>query len=444
MESSDDFVFAPVAIGSGVADIIFVHGLTGDPLGTWTCPDSGEEDGDYWPKWLHKDVPGTNVYTLGYPTSLFAKWARKEMSLYERAKVTLEHLASYEIGKRPLGLITHSLGGLLAKQIVRTGLDGPDAGWKAIAKNIRLLAFLATPHTGSSLASTLELVLGRFSSDHVELLASGNSQLDELNAAYRSIASDLKIKTLAYYEKYKTRKVAIVVDKTSADPGVDGTVPIPVDADHISIAKPANRRSFVYASIRRHVKEIVEAVSGPVAATPMAQHERDHAKTQALMSTIIQSWLAAQMDPASATGAVDKLSDGVFQELSAARKNALAGRWEGLEKQAKGPAGKPIEYPVYLTIGLEGNVAKGQFRFVWSENNLVLVDETLPIEGGFFDRYLVLKFEDTVSGKLQFGTLLLELGDDGATLEGVDVGVGYTSGRIVMGEVTFRKQRSQT
>ncbi|WP_177234356.1 hypothetical protein [Bradyrhizobium sp. cf659] len=38
-------------------------------------------------------VPHLDFYTLGYPASLFAQWAKKEMDLYQRAKNVLETLA---------------------------------------------------------------------------------------------------------------------------------------------------------------------------------------------------------------------------------------------------------------------------------------------------------------------------------------------------------------
>jgi len=274
--------------------------------------------------------------------------------------------------------------------------------------------------------------------------------------AYRTTASNLRIKTLAYYEKYKTKSTAIVVDKTDADPGVMGTVPIPVDADHISISKPANRRSAVYLSVCRHVKEFVEQaqVSSPAIATERAHEslaaiateraDREHGQTQDHMKVVLQNWASRQMGFPSTPNIVDKLGVGVFDKLSDARKNVLVGKWEGLERQAAGPDGQPIEYPVYLTIRWQDRVAKGDFRFVWSKEGVVLVDETLPFEGGFVsDRFLLLNFEDPISGKIQFGSLLLELSDDGSTLKGVDVGVGYSSGRIVTGDVEFRKKKAE-
>jgi hypothetical protein len=434
---SEDFVFATIAATGGNVDVIFIHGLTGDPVATWTSSRSGEPEGDFWPKWLAKDVPGLNLYSLGYPASIFAKWAQKEMALHEQAIATLDVLAAYELGERPIALITHSLGGLLAKQLIRFGLEARDPGWNAIARSCRLVVFLGTPHTGSSLASILEFMTPRLVSDHVALLESGGHQLDDLNQAYRNIAQHHQIETVVYYEKHKTKNLAFVVEKRDADPGV-GSTPVPVQADHLSISKPTNRSHQVYLGVSRHLKKLAKEARPMTDTGPAKQAGRDYEVIQALQKVAVQGWLTDQLGGGG--GRIkEKIEAGVFDPLNNARKKALAGRWEGQEKQSVGPDGGPIEYPVFVDIAWDGNVAKGSFRFVWSRNGTAIVDETLPFEGGFLDRFLLLNFQDSVSGKIQFGSLFLELSEDGTTLRGVDVGVGYTTKKIVIGDLVMRK-----
>jgi hypothetical protein len=54
-------------------NVIFVHGLGGDPVETWCC--KGREDDDYfWPRWLAEDMKGLAVYSLGYPADK-ASWS---------------------------------------------------------------------------------------------------------------------------------------------------------------------------------------------------------------------------------------------------------------------------------------------------------------------------------------------------------------------------------
>jgi hypothetical protein len=276
---SENFAIPKIGGTGGLADLIFIHGLTGGLVTTWTGPGPGEKAGNFWPKWISEDFPSLNVYTLNYPTSLFEKWATKEMSLYDRAKATLDYLASFGFGKRPIGFITHSLGGLLAKQIIRTGIEASDKGWQAIAGNCRLVVFLATPHTGASLATAFTLVAPRLGSKYLHLLRSDSSELDQLNAAYRRLAVELNIKTAAYFETKRTKKVAIVVDRASADPGVVGTEIVGIEADHISICKPTDRTHEVYAGVHRHIAEFAANAAGqsvqtkPVIETPLQSQE---------------------------------------------------------------------------------------------------------------------------------------------------------------------------
>jgi hypothetical protein len=64
------------------------------------------------------------------------------------------------------------------------------------------------------------------------------------------------------------------------------------------------------------------------------------------------------------------------------------------------------------------------------------------VRTGFYDRFLLLNFEDAISGKVQFGSLLLELSADGTVLQGTEVGVGYTTKRVGTAEVMLRKKKS--
>jgi protein SERAC1 len=256
--------FATISANNGYADVIFVHGLTGDPIETWSSQNTGEEEGDYWPKWLVTDLPYLNYYTLGYPASFFAQWAKKEMNLYQRAKNVLETLAGYGFGNRPLVFICHSLGGLLVKQILRTALDSTDEAWHSVANNCCGIVFIATPHNGSSLANLLNAFSGCFSSTHVEKLKQDTSDLDELNASFRTFCRNRDIHVSAFYEMYKTHKLAIVVDERSADPGVNASIPVPIDADHLNICRPENRNSVLYLGIRRR---LVSLLSNPPAPT---------------------------------------------------------------------------------------------------------------------------------------------------------------------------------
>ncbi|AYM60889.1 hypothetical protein [Agrobacterium fabrum] len=127
--------FATISANGGTADVIFMHGLSGDPVDTWTSTGATEPEGAYWPHWLAADIPHLNLYTLGFTASVFAQWAKKKMNLYDRAKKFLEKLASYEFGARPMIFVCHSLGGLLVKQILRTAKESTDEDWRRVGES---------------------------------------------------------------------------------------------------------------------------------------------------------------------------------------------------------------------------------------------------------------------------------------------------------------------
>ena len=238
-------------------DVLFVHGLTGDPSRTWTVGSSKE----FWPNWLCTDQDRLSVYALGYPTNIIAKLAKGEMTLHERASNMLELLASKGIGKRPIVMICHSLGGILVKEMLRTSSESSDDGWRAIANKTRLVVFIATPHKGASLARVATTLLPRLASKSVELLSNDSGYLTSLNQSYRDIASRCDIATVSYYETHETKAGGLVVEEDSADPGVSGMRPIAVDADHVNICKPINRSSFVYCSVCRHIENVLTKTS---------------------------------------------------------------------------------------------------------------------------------------------------------------------------------------
>lgn len=59
----------------------------------------------------------------------------------EADNTALELLIANGLGKRPLGFITHSLGGLLTKQILRSCAESSQPDRQALLKQTKLVAF---------------------------------------------------------------------------------------------------------------------------------------------------------------------------------------------------------------------------------------------------------------------------------------------------------------
>jgi hypothetical protein len=229
-------------------DLVFVHGLDGDPFTTWNL--RGQPG---WSSWLVEDRADLNIWTLGYEIRSTA-WAGGTLPLSDRAINVLATLDSAGIGSRPLCFITHSMGGLLVKQLLRHAIEFAQE-YESIARQTRGVVFLATPHAGSDLASLVSYV--RFfmrPTVTITELESHAPALRELNLWYRNRSVSARIASKVFWETNTTRGFT-VVNATSADPGIAGVTPIPVEADHIGICKPVSRMDVQYSQVVKFLAE---------------------------------------------------------------------------------------------------------------------------------------------------------------------------------------------
>ncbi|WP_293073174.1 NB-ARC domain-containing protein [Okeania sp. SIO3B5] len=224
-----------------------------------------EENEKCWPYWLAKESLCQNIgiWSFGYEAEASA-WLGNSQTLFDQGKNLLDDLENEELGQRPLIFITHSLGGLVVKEMLRSGSDYPkDPSKKAIIQNTKGIVFLATPHTGSDLTKHPLVEIMRFLGREnitVKELESHSSQLRSLDKWYRQHVNSLGISTRAYYEGKNTQSKGIsvgkVVDPDSADPKIPDVQAIPaVDADHITIAKPTDIEDKVYKGVKVFIKK---------------------------------------------------------------------------------------------------------------------------------------------------------------------------------------------
>ncbi|MCC7249188.1 MAG: hypothetical protein IT473_11260, partial [Lysobacter sp.] len=292
------------------ADVVFVHGLMGDPFATWR---HGESDENSWPHWVAKAFPDVGVWSLGYPAALskWPRWVRQfgglfvqmqssrtgrghAMQLQRRAVNALDRLTQKGLGKRPLIFVCHSLGGLLVKQMLHAAMMSREPREKAIAEAVSDVMFLATPHHGADLADLAKglstLLQATVIAD--DLKAHG-AHLQELAEDYKTHAEGLGIQTHTYYEDIGVLgSDVLVVNSTSANPGI-GRRPVALDRDHGSICKPLERddpvcerlREILEASGKAKAAPALESIEGqivttrqpqPVQAPPLQVHVQVH------------------------------------------------------------------------------------------------------------------------------------------------------------------------
>lgn len=240
--------------GKPRANVIFVHGLGGHAYDTWRCT---PEEKSYWPLWLAEDVEGIAVYTLGYAAPP-SNWLGTSMPLQDRvSNVRTRLLAALGHEDVPITFVCHSLGGLIVKQLLLDLHQQKDRAPEAAAllNRVTQVVFMATPHTGSRKGTLLDrLSFVAWPTSIARVLVANDPTLRNINVSYRGLADERR-KVLQHRVFYETQSTVAggIVDEASADPGLPGEPPIPIDADHINIVKPLNRTALQYVVTRDFV-----------------------------------------------------------------------------------------------------------------------------------------------------------------------------------------------
>lgn len=239
--------------------VIFIHGLNGDYIKTWQSKTNPKE---CWLKWLSDDIDHLSVWSVKYDAS-FSDWTGHAMSLPDRSKNILARIVQEP--KLKIGviiLIGHSLGGLVIKQLLRNAESSGHVEENKLdfLNRLKGVGFLGTPHTGSDLEYFCELVpfLIRPSPSTLDLKRN-NPNLRDLNEWYRIFSSRKNVHNLILVETKSMKNLPLIVKPDSSDPGMLIT-PIPIDANHIDICKPIDRRSESYIHILDFISNIPETL----------------------------------------------------------------------------------------------------------------------------------------------------------------------------------------
>lgn len=312
-------------------NVIFVHGLGGDARGTWTfetkastpgplgrffgrAPSSGESH--FWPEWLAENMYGLAVWSLNYPSDP-KRW-KPGWAISQSAVAVLDALMVHRALRgngAPIVFICHSLGGLVIKKLIVTAnIDrGQEPKKGAFLDRVAGVAFLATPHGGSFLA-TLAREFHWVIFESLRDLDGNAPDLLHLASSYRSMIED-KGRRIAHRVYYEDEGVAgvKVVDGRSADPGLTGVRPVAILRDHFGICKLQKRDQIydgVLALLEKALeprpeltREIAEQTKDDTAAI-RTQQKGDSAKLAAVQKQLEQ--LAAAIDPALTQRAKEK------------------------------------------------------------------------------------------------------------------------------------------
>lgn len=229
--------------------------------GNDTCMKNAEHDQicrtQCWPKdWLPQDIPYLRILGVNYDTNL-SMWTPLcpieclKSTISERSNEYINKLLISDVGKRPITWVCHSMGGLLVKKILVEEWKNGDK--HNICKNTRSIIFYSTPHRGSHIAALTQTTqMFIWPSIEVQELRQESPNLLQLHKDFLEMLNDYPMEIVSFSETKSTLVTALklsfqFVTPDSADPGIGEFFQIP--QDHLTICKPANRRSFLYQKL---------------------------------------------------------------------------------------------------------------------------------------------------------------------------------------------------
>ena len=90
---------------------------------------------------------------MEYPAPL-SGWEGESLPLLHTITNMMNQLLVAGVGARPVVFVTHSMGGVLVKEMLaRAALEGPSGRHFSLLDNTRGVVFYATPHFGSNIAA---------------------------------------------------------------------------------------------------------------------------------------------------------------------------------------------------------------------------------------------------------------------------------------------------
>ncbi|KAF5667624.1 hypothetical protein FHETE_5682 [Fusarium heterosporum] len=235
-------------------DIVFVHGLKGDCLGTWKDRSTNEP----WPKTLlPQEIKAARILTYSYDATVTGKGSLPSQNRISNHASTL----------------------LSALATLRQNDDTqrPEKHLQDIFNFTRGVIFLGTPHFGSSLAKIGELVsqsVGKFkwtNSDIIQVLNRDSEVLARIQDSFKALliirGTDEfnMIEITCFYEELPTKRLGCIVPKHSAI--LPGYTSIGIERNHAEMTKfsQTDEPGFVAicGELKRWIKKIQQPENNP-------------------------------------------------------------------------------------------------------------------------------------------------------------------------------------
>ncbi|CRJ97941.1 hypothetical protein BN1723_017088, partial [Verticillium longisporum] len=240
-------------------DIIFIHGITGHPYKTFATNGASPI---YWPtQLLARDVPEARILSFGYDADV-AKFLGPvgQNDIREHAATLISDIATVRIedhvSRRPIILVVHSLGGLVAKKALCLSEQAAEQHQKQLHECVTAVAFLGTPHRGSDLAPfaagvarILKASNSRVNVDIIRLLQRDSEALADIEAAFGIWLrkNTARFQLTCFFEEREVVGVGMVVNKDSAK--ISGYPQLPVPTNHMDLVRFASTEDTGYRRV---------------------------------------------------------------------------------------------------------------------------------------------------------------------------------------------------
>lgn len=270
-----------------VVDIVFVHGLRGNPKTTWEGFDQETEEQVFWPKsLLPGSVKESRIFTFGYPTDFVTFYGINtepvtHTSIDHHSASLISQLGNFrretQKSTQPIIFVAHSLGGLVVANSLIAKYD-TDAQGQEVVDHTCGAIFLGTPFKGSEKAPWAELVRRS-----LKMFGDSNNQtikdLDKRSEKLRAISNDFHlllsrrlsseslkpIQVACFFEEIETTKtlflgvqkgLGLIVTQDSAT--LAGCKPVGINATHQTMCRFANVNTTGYKLVVGKIQEMIK------------------------------------------------------------------------------------------------------------------------------------------------------------------------------------------
>ncbi|TQN67863.1 Protein SERAC1, partial [Colletotrichum shisoi] len=271
-----------------VADIVFVHGLTGNRETTWTDKSTGV----FWPAHLLKDeVPRTRIVTFGYDADVVHFWAAASQNRVRNHAINLINAASQlrertDSEDRPVLFVVHSLGGLIFEDAMLASRNSAEAHIRSVYDSTTGVCFMGTPQCGSTLAGwatvfgQIATVVKKTNTSILKVLEPESEVLaliqGDFHTMLRSRADQGRppLEMTCFYEELPVKGAGEIVPKHSAIlPAYNS---IGIHKNHMDMTKFSSAEDPGYLSVSTEILRWVRAIQKAqrsAAATPTASSQ---------------------------------------------------------------------------------------------------------------------------------------------------------------------------